>query len=182
MRDQPPSGSGIDELQRQDAGAAPVQPQSRETSAAAAGDPLGLKYGGEAARDDEHRAAIHHAVEGLLDEAVALRTERNRRLREEKQGRIAEQRSRDHDPSPPPAANSHAALAEICAVTLRQTLDKLRRRRSVRRPADFRLRRPGTAMADVVDYISGDDRSVLRREVNPRPDLHRVRALKVDSI
>src|ERR1700758_3824310 len=110
MRNQPPSGSGVDELQRREAGIEPVLSEKRgvvaECHKAAAvenGDPLGLKYGGEAVRDDEHRAAIHHAVEGLLDEALALRIERTRRLVEEKQRRVAQERPRDRDPLSLPA-------------------------------------------------------------------------------
>src|SRR5579883_1786080 len=183
------SGSGIHELERREAGVESALPQQRrvvaegyEAPVVEHGDPLGLKYGGEAVRDDEHRAAIHHAVEGLLDEALALRVERTRRLVEEKHGGVAQERPRDRDTLPLAAGEAHAALAEICAVTLRQTLDKLRRRRSVRRPADFRVRRPGTSIADIVDHISGEDRGVLRHDANPRPDLRRIRALKVDSI
>jgi len=43
-------------------------------------DPLAFKYGGEAARDDRRRAVLREAIERLLDEALALRAERARRL------------------------------------------------------------------------------------------------------
>lgn len=168
MHNQRPSGSGIEELQPGEAG----------------DDPLDLKYGGEAVRDDEHRAAIHDAVENLLDEALALRVERTRRLSTEKQGQgaSAPASDADRDTRPPSARNTQDALAEICAVTLRQTLDRLHRRRGGRRPADFRFRRPGTAMAEVVDHISGEEHGALRHRAYRHPNLSQVRVMKVDPV
>src|SRR5258708_12146293 len=123
----------VEKLQR---GQASVEPALAEKSSVVAdghqppvvdhGDPVGFKYGGEAVRDDQHRAAIHNAIEGLLDEALALRIKRTRSLIEEKQGRVAQQRPGNRDALPLPARKSHTPLAEICAETLRQNLDKLR--------------------------------------------------------
>lgn len=164
------SGSGIDELQRR--GSAGERDLAGESTASGPNDPLDLRYGGEAVCDDQHRAAIHHAVEDLLDEALTLRLERTRRLAEKKHGPTAPEGTRVRSP------RGAGPLAELCAATLRQTLDRLRHRRGGRRPGDFRFRRPGTAMADVVDHISGDERGMARHERNPRPDLRGLRALK----
>ena len=99
-----PSGSGVHELQSREPGIesagaqeSRVVAERHEAPLVQDGDPLGLHYGGEAVGDDEHRAAIHHAVEGLLDEALALRVERTRRLVEEKNGRVAQEGPRDRD-------------------------------------------------------------------------------------
>src|SRR5437879_5789848 len=81
-------------------------------------DPLRLQYGGKAMRDDQHRTAIHEAIEGLLDEALTLRVQRARGLVKEKQSRVTEQRSRNRDSLALAPGQSHASLAEICAVAL----------------------------------------------------------------
>lgn len=183
MRNWIASGSSIDELDRE-SGSPERRPSGTEphpAPAAGDGQPLHLAYGGEAARDDEHRAAIHDAVEGLLDEALTLRVERTRRLAQRK-GNSADEATRDRPPHTLSAAAPHPALADLCAVTLRQTLDRLHhRRRGNRRPADFRYRRPGTAMADIVDHISGDMRDIGDHAREPRLDLRRIRGLKVYS-
>ena len=51
-------------------------------------DAIGLEDGGEPVRDDDHRPPIHEAIQSLLDEALALRVERARRLVQEKNRRI----------------------------------------------------------------------------------------------
>ncbi len=43
-------------------------------------DAVGLEHGGQPVSDDEHRAPIQKAIQGLLDEALALRVERALRL------------------------------------------------------------------------------------------------------
>jgi hypothetical protein len=180
---------GLEKLQGRQAGIEPAFSQesgmvaeSDQAPVVEDSDPSGFQYGGQAVRNDEHRAAIHDAIEGLLDEALALRVQRARRLIEQKQSRVAQKRARDRDALALPTGKSHTPLAEICAVTLRQTLDKLRRRRSVRRAADFLFRGPGTAITDIVDHVRGEDGGVLRDKTDPRPDLRRIRALKIDSI
>jgi hypothetical protein len=184
MRNWIVSGSSIDELDRE-SGPSERPPAGRgqhPTPAADDGRPLHLAYGGEAAGDDQHRAAIHDAVEGLLDEAVTLRVERTRRLAQRKDGHDGRERTHGQASHPLSAAKPHPALAELCALTLRQTLERLRHRRhSSRRPADFRYRRPGTAMADIVDHVSGAERKAVDGALEPPLDLGRIRDLKVDS-
>lgn len=172
MSNRIPVGGDIDELDRESGSSERRADDS---------DLLNLAYGGEAACDGQHRAAIHDAVEGLLDEALALRVERNRRLAQREDKPDVEP-TRDHG-FRSSAAKPHPALAELCAVTLRQTLDRLhRRRRPGRRPADFRLGRPGTALADLVDSISGDEHGAVDRAPELHPDLRQIRALKADPL
>lgn len=172
MSTRPPADGGLDELAREPG------PSERRADDS---DVLNLAYGGKAVCDSQHRAAIHDAVEGLLDEALALRVERSRRLAQRNDKAELEP---TRDPGfRAPAAKPHPALAELCAVTLRQTLDRLhQRRRPGRRPADFRLRRPGTAMADLVDSISGNERGTADRAPEPCLDLRPLRALKGESL
>lgn len=170
-----PAGGGVDELEREPGSSGQAHDQRPGEN-----DLLNLAYGGDAVRDGQHRAAIHDAVEGLLDEALALRVERNRRLAQRKDEAAA---APTRDPGlRSSAVRPHPALADLCAAALRQTLDRLhRRRRPGRRPADFRCRRPGTAMADIVDNISGSEPGLMGHDPEQRPELGRTRALKADS-
>src|SRR3954464_14312922 len=98
------SRGGINELEGGEPGVKSALPEERrvitdrnDAAAVEDNDALGLHYGGKAVGDDHHRTAIHEAIEGLLDEALALRVQRARRLVEEKQRRVAEQCTRDRD-------------------------------------------------------------------------------------
>jgi len=53
-------------------------------------DQIGVLDGGEPVRDDERRAVLHQAVDGLLHQALGLHVERAGRLVENQDGRIAQ--------------------------------------------------------------------------------------------
>ncbi len=133
-------------------------------------DPVGLEHGRQPVRDDHDSAPIQKAIQGLLDEALALRVERARRLVEEKDRGVAQERARDGDPLPLAARQSHTALAEVCAVTLRQTRDKLSRRRRLGGATHVFFRRPGSPIADVFEDVGREDHRVLRDKTNAAPD------------
>src|SRR5262245_63418703 len=60
-------------------------------------DEMGVLHGREAVRDDEDGAMRHQPVDGFLDEALGLRIEGARRLIQDEDGRIAQQRAGDGD-------------------------------------------------------------------------------------
>src|SRR5436189_3311693 len=62
--------------------------------------------------DDERRAAAHQVVERLLHEPLGLRVECGRRLVEDQDRRILEQRARDREALALAAGEQHAALAD----------------------------------------------------------------------
>ena len=111
--------------------------------------------------DKSNIGPIEKAIQGLLDEALALRVERTRRFVEQKDRRVTQQGAGDGDALPLAAGKPHAALAEVCAVTLRQTLDKLSRRRRLGGAPHVFLRRPGAPITDVLHDVGGEDRHVL---------------------
>ena len=60
-------------------------------------DAVGAPHGREPVRDDEHRAPLGDLAHVLLDDALALVIERARRLVEDQDARIGDQRARDGD-------------------------------------------------------------------------------------
>ena len=60
-------------------------------------DAVGLAHGRQPVRDDEDGAARRDALHVVLDDALALVVERARRLVEDQDARIADQRARDGD-------------------------------------------------------------------------------------
>ena len=83
-------------------------------------DPVGVAHRREPMRDDQHGAPGHQPLERELHHALALGVERARRLVEQQDRAVGEDRARDREPLPLPAGQPHAALAEIAVVALRQ--------------------------------------------------------------
>src|SRR5436190_6719017 len=104
-------------------------------------DEIGVLYGGEPVRDDEHRAVRHQAVDRFLHQALGLGVERAGRFVENEDGRIAEQRPGDRDALALPAAESGPALAEQRLVSFGQPHDEFIRVRRARRGAHLLQRR-----------------------------------------
>ena len=80
------------------------------------GDPVGVAHRREPMRDDQHGAPRHQPLERELHHALALGIERARRLVEQQDRAIGEDRARDRQPLPLPAGQPHAALAELARV------------------------------------------------------------------
>ena len=94
----------------------------------------------EPVRDDEHRAAGEQSVDRLLHESFRLGVERRRRLVENEDRRIDEQRARDREALPLAARQARAALAEHRVVAVGQRHDEVVRVRRARRGLDLRVR------------------------------------------
>ncbi len=88
-------------------------------------DAVGFQHGREPVRDDDRRAVLHEPLERLLHEQLVVRVERARRLVEQQDRRVLENRARDRDALPLSARQPHAALAEKRVVPLRQHADEL---------------------------------------------------------
>ena len=76
------------------------------------GDQIRVLHGGQAMRDDDGGAALHHFVQGRLHMALRHRVERRRGFVENQDRRILQQRPRDGDPLPLPAREQHAVVAD----------------------------------------------------------------------
>src|SRR5215472_13696204 len=63
-------------------------------------DAVGTLDRRQSVRDDDARAALHQSAERLLDEALGLGVERRRRLVEDEDRRVLEDRARDREALP----------------------------------------------------------------------------------
>ena len=81
-------------------------------------DPVGVAHRRQPVRDDQHGAPRHQALERQLHHALALGVERARRLVEQQDRPIGEDRARDREALPLAAGQAHAALAEIAREAL----------------------------------------------------------------
>src|SRR5689334_8507430 len=109
-----------------------------------------MAHGREAVRDHERRSSAGKAVERLRDLALAFGVERARRLVEQQDRPVGEDRARDGDSLALAAGELDPALAQVGVELLRQALDEFQR---VRRGAGFayRLKRgAGTTEAHVL--------------------------------
>src|SRR5262249_59577168 len=86
-------------------------------------DAAGVANGGESMRDDEGRAAFHHLGQRRLDSGLGQRVERARRLVENEDWRILEQRPRDRQTLALSAGEQASAFTDVGGKTLRQALD-----------------------------------------------------------
>ncbi len=73
----------------------------------------------EAVGEDQRGAALHQAVERLLDHGLALRIDGGQRLVEDQDRRVAQERAGDGDALALAAGEPHAALADDRLVALR---------------------------------------------------------------
>ena len=83
-------------------------------------DAVGVADGAQAVRDEEARARAHDALERALHDRLALGVERARRLVEDQDPRVLQQRARDGQALPLAAGEVDAALAEPRAVAVGQ--------------------------------------------------------------
>src|SRR5439155_32942 len=122
---------------RQLAGAAPLGDAPRVD----AEDAVGVAQGGEAVRDDEHRAAAHEVGQRLLHHELALGVEVRGRLVQDQDRRIFQEGARDGEPLALPAREPHAALADERVVAVGAGEDEVLRVRLARGARDVGERR-----------------------------------------
>jgi hypothetical protein len=90
----------------------------------------------EAVRDDERRAVLRDFRELRLDRFLGVRIERGRRLVEDEDRRVLEERARDRHALLLAAGELEAALAHRALPLHRQALDEFRDVRDARRALD----------------------------------------------
>jgi hypothetical protein len=106
-------------------------------------DPVGHRKARRPVRDQEDGAARQCAARAFEEFDFALRIEHRRRLVEDQDRRILEQRARQRDTLLLPARQSHAPVADQRVVALRQVDDEVVRAGGARGGFDLRLRRLG---------------------------------------
>ena len=145
-------------------------------------DAVGFLHGRQAVRDDDRRAPCHQLLERLLHEQLARGVERARRLVEQQNRRILENRACDRDALPLSARQPHAALAEERVVALRQRAQELVRFGGTRRGFDLGVAGIGPAVADVLARRRAEQHGVLRHEADQPPHVLGIGARDVDAV
>src|SRR5947207_13465052 len=111
----------------------------------------------EAVRDDERRAAVQKAAQGVLDLALGADVDRARRLVEDQDPRVGEQRTRERDELALAEREAEAALAELRVVALLEPGDELVGADRASRRGDLLVRRLGAAEGDVLRDRAGKE-------------------------
>ena len=108
-------------------------------------------------RDHQGRADPHQPLKRVLDQPLALGVERGGRFVEQKERRVAQDRTRDRDALALAARQRHAAFAHRGLEFLRQQVDEFERVRERGGTFDVNLTRVRAAKADVVGDRSRED-------------------------
>ena len=109
-------------------------------------DDVGREDGREAVRDGQHRAAARQALQRVLDGALRHGVDARRRLVEDEDGRVLEQRAGDGDALLLAAGEAVAALADDGVVAVGQARDEVVDVGGARRRFDLLVAwRPGAA-------------------------------------
>ena len=118
----------------------------------------------EAVGDDERGAAVEQAAQRALDAALGADVDRARRLVEDQDARVGEQRARERDELPLAEREAEAALAELRVVAVLEPLDELVGADRARGGDDLLARRVGPAEGDVVGDRAGEEEALLRHD------------------
>ena len=124
-------------------------------------DLVGVADGREPVGDRDRRPALGQPLERLLDGALGLRVERGRRLVEDEDRRVAQDRPRDRDPLPLAAREAVAALADDGLVAVREAGDQLVDLRRARGLLDLLVGRVGPREAEVVAHARVEEVRLL---------------------
>ena len=95
-------------------------------------------------------AALHQPLHRLLDQRLRFRIEARRRLVQDQDRRVRQERPRQRHALSLAAGQLHAALADQRAIAGRQAGDEVVRVGQTRRVLDLRLRRAGATVGDVL--------------------------------
>ncbi len=133
--------------------------------------------------DDEHCAALKQAIDGFLNEALALGVESRRGLIEYQHGRIHQQRASDRDPLPLAAAQTSAAFAEYRVVAVRQLANECVGIGGSRRRFDFLLRVTlATSVGDVAAYGVVEEHRLLTDDARQAAQRLQIDLAGIDTV
>mmetsp|Transcript_6267 Transcript_6267/g.9457 ORF Transcript_6267/g.9457 Transcript_6267/m.9457 type:complete len:503 (+) Transcript_6267:362-1870(+) len=138
--------------------------------------------GGEAMGDDDRRPSHHQTVQGLLHQLLVLRVERRRRLVEQQDLGVLEQRARDGDALLLSAGKHDAALSALRVVALGERLDEVVGVGEARGLLNARVRADLGAVHDVVLDRHGEEHRLLRHKADLHAQPLRVVRLDVDAV
>ena len=135
-----------------------------------------------AVRDEEDGASLPQPLDRRADELGALGIEVRRRLVEDDEGRVAQERARERDPLQLAGGKRAAAVADDGLVPVGQLARRMRRlRRAPPRLAHIAVRRAGRSEPDVVGHGAAEQGRPLRHPGDLRPPRGRVAGREIDG-
>ena len=136
-------------------------------------DLVGERDRREAVGDDDRRPAAHRLAQAVADLRLGRRVDRGRRVVEDQDARVDDQRAGDRDPLALAAGERDPALADHRVVAVRQRLDELVRLREPRGALDLLVGRFGPAERDVLAHGRREEERVLRDHADLAPQRRR---------
>src|SRR4051795_2561562 len=132
-------------------------------------DQVGVADRREPVGDDEGRAAVQKPPQRALDLSFRADVDGARRLVEDQDLRVREQRPRERDQLTLAERQPGTAFAELRLVAILEALDELVGADGARSGLDVLSRRAGAAERDVLDDRSGEEESLLRDDAELPP-------------
>src|SRR4051812_12416352 len=127
-------------------------------------DQAGVADRRETVRDDERRAAVQEPPERTLDLSLGADVDRARRLVEDQDARVGEERARERDELALAEGEAEAALAELGVVAVLEEVDEIVGADRGGRSGDLVARRLGPAERDVVGNCAREEEALLRHD------------------
>ena len=138
--------------------------------------------GRQAVGDHERRAALHDRRQRRLDLALGGGVDRRRRLVEDQDARVGDERPRDGDALALAARERVAALADDGVEALGQRVDELLGLGHARGAAHLLVGRLGAPVGDVLAHGGGEQERVLRHDADLAAQLVEAHAAHVGAV
>ena len=132
-------------------------------------------------RDEEEGASLPQALDSRADELGALGIEIRRRLVEDDEGRVAQERARERDPLQLAGGKWAAAVSDDGLVPVGQLVDECVGSGERRRGPDIAVRRAVASEPDVVGHGAAEQGRPLRHPGDLRPPGGRVAGREIDG-
>ena len=145
-------------------------------------DAIGERQRRAPVRDEQRRARAGDPAQRRVDLLLDPRVDRRRRVVEQQDLGIREQRARERDPLALAAREREALLADDRVVAVRQLHDELVRLRGTRRGLDLRRGRVGPAERDVGGDRVGEEERVLEHHADAAAQRLERRVAHVDAV
>src|SRR5580693_7723933 len=145
-------------------------------------DAIGKPQRGEPMGNDKHRSAAGDLGHVLLNNALALVVERARRLVEDEDARVGNQRTGDGDALPLAAGQAAAALSHDRVVAFRQFEDEVVGAGKLRRGNDTLGRQGGIGQRDVFPDRAVEQHVFLKHDADLAAQPGRIDLREIDAI
>ena len=125
-------------------------------------DDIGILDGGQAVRDDKHRAALHQLIHAALDDGLGACVDGRCRLVQNHDRRVGDRRAGDGDELTLALREVCAVVGELRRVALRKARNEIVRAGELCRGDALFIRRVKFTITDVAYHRAGEEVDVLQ--------------------